>query len=161
MKGYHKSVKVRGIHFLNYFNWEEKLDHMYKKIVNPSILCFGIVSNSQRISKTDQYGEISKGLTYRFHNKISKLNHNNITQLSRVEFDRIFNSYNSLEDTEKSDFYHLKNNQGFYMEILVYPISGKDNKKCLLLFDYQKSKQSDLDSIIENIYKQINDYEKI
>ena len=39
----------------------------------------------------------------------------------------------SLSDEEKCDFYHLDKNQGFYMEILVYPLVGKDNKKCLLL----------------------------
>ena len=157
MKDYHKSIKIRGIHIVNYFNWEEKLDKLYKKIVNPSILCFGIVSNSERMSKNDQYGKISEGLTYRFHNKIDQLNHNNIIQLSRIEFDRIFKSYHSLDDSEKSDFYHLNKNQGFYMKILVYPLLGKDDKKCLLLFDYDKSKQNDLDKITERIYKFIDE----
>ena len=96
-------------------------------------------------------------MTFRFHNKIDQLNHNNIIQLSRIEFDRIFKSYHSLDDTEKSDFYHLNKNQGFYMEILVYPLLGKDDKKCLLLFDYDKSKQNDLDKITERIYKFIDE----
>ena len=95
--------------------------------------------------------------TYRFHNKIDRLNHANITQLSRIEFDRTFKSYNSLDDKEKSDFYHFEKNQGFYMEILVYPLLGKDNKKCLLLFDYEKSKQKNLDKITEEIYQFIDD----
>ena len=43
------------------------------------------------------------------------------------------------------------------MEILVYPLLGKDDKKCLLLFDYDKSKQNDLDKITERIYKFIDE----
>ena len=85
------------------------------------------------------------------------MKHNNIIQLSRIEFDHIFKSYHSLEDTEKSDFYHLNKKQGFYMEILVNPLLGKDDKKCFLLFDYYKSKQNDLDKIIEKIYKFIDE----
>ncbi len=73
MKGYHKSIEIRGFHIINYFNWEEKLDKLYKKIINPSNFCFGIESISERISKHDQYGKISEGLTYRFHNKIDQL----------------------------------------------------------------------------------------
>ena len=157
MKDYHTSINIRGIHIINYLNWEEKLDKLYRKIVNPSILCYGIVSNSERISKTDQYGKLSNGLTYRFHNKIDSLSHANITQLSRIEFDRIFKNYDTLVDVEICDFYHLEKNQGFYMEILVYPLLGKDVKKCLLLVDYDKSKQKDLDKITEGIYKYIDD----
>ena len=59
----------------------------------------------KRISKTDQYGKLSNGLTYRFHNKIDTLSHANITQLSRIEFDRIFKTYDSLSDKEKCDFF--------------------------------------------------------
>ena len=62
-----------------------------------------------------------------------------------------------MDDTGKSDFYHLNKNQGFYMEILVYPLLGMDDKKCLLLFDYDKSKQNDLDKITERIYKFIDE----
>ena len=115
------------------------------------------MSNSERISKTDQYGKLSNGLTYRFHNKIDKLSHANILQLSRNEFDRIFKNYDSLNDEEKCDFYHLEKNQGFYMDILVYPLLGTDSKKCLLLFNFDKSKQKDLDKITEAIYKYIDD----
>ena len=43
------------------------------------------------------------------------------------------------------------------MEILVYPLLGKEEKKCLLLVDYDKSKQKDLDKITEGIYKYIDD----
>ena len=157
MKDFHTSINVRGVHIVNYFNWEEKLDKLYRKVVNPSNLCYGIVSNSERISKTDQYGKLSNGLTYRFHNKIDTLSHANITQLSRIEFDRIFKNYDSLSDEEKCDFYHLEKNQGFYMEILVYPLVGKDNKKCLILFNFDKSKQDDLDKMTEAIYKFIDD----
>ena len=35
MKDYHKSIKIRGVHIVNYFNWEEQLDKLYKKIVPP------------------------------------------------------------------------------------------------------------------------------
>ena len=157
MKDFHTSINVRGVHIINYFNWEEKLDKLYRKVVNPSNLCYGIVSNSERISKTDQYGKLSNGLTYRFHNKIDTLSHANITQLSRIEFDRIFKNYDSLSDDEKCDFYHLEKNQGFYMEILVYPLVGKDNKKSLILFNFDKSKQDDLDKMTEAIYKFIDD----
>ena len=157
MKDFHTSINIRGVHIVNYFNWEEKLDRLYRKVVNPSNLCYGIVSNSERISKTDQYGKLSNGLTYRFHNKIDTLSHANITQLSRIEFDRIFKNYDSLSDEEKCDFYHLEKNQGFYMEILVYPLVGKDNKKCLILFNFDKSKQDDLDKMTEAIYKFIDD----
>ena len=104
MKDFHRSINVRGIHIVNYLNWEEKLDKLYRKVVNPSNLCYGIVSNSERISKTDQYGKLSNGLTYRFHNKIDKLSHANLTQLSRIEFDRIFKNYDSLNDEEKIFF---------------------------------------------------------
>ena len=34
---------------------------------------------------------------------------------------------------------------------------GKDNKKCLLLFNFDKSKQKDLDKMTEAIYKFIDD----
>ena len=157
MKDFHTSINIRGVHIINYFNWEEKLDKLYRKVVSPSNLCYGIVSNSERISKTDQYGKLSNGLTYRFHNKIDKLSHANITQLSRIEFDRIFKNYDSLSDEEKCDFYHLEKNQGFYMEILVSHLVGKDNKKCLILRNFDKSKQKDLDKITEAIYKFIDD----
>ena len=157
MKNFHTSINVRGVHIINYFNWEEKLDKLYRKVVSPSNLCYVIVSNSERISKTDQYGKLSSGLTYRFHNKIDTLSHANITQLSRIEFDRIFKNYDSLSDEDKSDFYHLEKYQGFYMEILVYPLVGKDNKKCLILFNFEKSKQDDLDKMTEAIYKFIDD----
>ena len=63
----------------------------------------------------------------------------------------------SLSDEEKCDFYHLEKNQGFYMEILVYPLVGKDNKKSLILFNFDKSKQDDLDKMTEAIYKFIDD----
>ena len=43
------------------------------------------------------------------------------------------------------------------MEILVYPLLGKDSKKCLLLFNFDKSKQKDLDKMTEAIYKFIDD----
>ena len=43
------------------------------------------------------------------------------------------------------------------MEILVYPLVGKDKKKCLLLFNFDKSKQKDLDKMTEAIYKFIDD----
>ena len=81
MKDFHTSINIRGVHIINYFNWEEKLDKLYRKVVNPSNLCYGIVSNSERISKTDQYGKLSNGLTYRFHNKIDTLSHANITKV--------------------------------------------------------------------------------
>ena len=51
MKDFHTSINIRGVHIVNYFNWEEKLDRLYRKVVNPSNLCYGIVSNSERISK--------------------------------------------------------------------------------------------------------------
>ena len=82
MKVFHTSINIKGVHIINYFNWEEKLDKLYRKVINPSNLCYGIVSNSERISKTDQYGKLSDGLTYRFHNKIDTLSHANMTQLS-------------------------------------------------------------------------------
>ena len=45
MKDFHTSINIRGVHIVNYFNWEEKLDKLYRKVVNPSNLCYGIVSN--------------------------------------------------------------------------------------------------------------------
>ena len=116
MKDFYTSINISGVHIINYFNWEEKLDKLYRKVVNPSNPCYGIVSNSERISKTDQYGKLSNGLTYRFHNKIDKLSHSNLTQLSRIEYDRIFKNYDFPEIFE---IYFVKFQMGFYKYIFV------------------------------------------
>ena len=51
MKDFHTSINIKGVHIINYFNWEEKLDKLYRKVINPSNLCYGIVSSQQESQK--------------------------------------------------------------------------------------------------------------
>ena len=62
-----------------------------------------------------------------------------------------------IRDLERSDFYHLEKNQGFNMDILIYPLIAKNKKKGLLLVDFDKSNQELLNNIITDLYKIIED----
>ena len=67
MKNFYTSNKSKAIHNINYFNWEQILDKIYIKVVDPSIICYGIVSNSEKRSDNDIYGQISKYLILFFY----------------------------------------------------------------------------------------------
>ena len=66
-----------------------------------------------------------------------------------------------FHDLERSDFYHLEKNQGFNMDILIYPLIAKNKKKGLLLVDFDKSNQELLNNIITDLYKIIEDHKNI
>ena len=61
-----------------------------------------------------------------------------------------------IDFEKRSDFYHIEKKYGIGLEILVYPLVGKDNKKGMILVDFEKSKQEDLDKIVDNIFKYID-----
>ena len=44
MKDFHTSINIKGVHIINYFNWEEKLDKLYRKVINPSNLCYELLA---------------------------------------------------------------------------------------------------------------------
>ena len=92
-----------------------------------------------------------------FHNNIDQSHHNKIVRLEKLHFERIFDNYLEIRDLERSDFYHLEKNQGFNMDILIYPLIAKNKKKGLLLVDFDKSNQELLNNIITDLYKIIED----
>ena len=161
MEKYHKSITIKGLHNIFKPDWESILDRIYKKIIYPSLICYGIVSNTEKSSKSDIYGQLSKGITFRFHNNIDQSHHNKIVRLEKLHFERIFDNYLEIRDLERSDFYHLEKNQGFNMDILIYPLIAKNKKKGLLLVDFDKSNQELLNNIITDLYKIIEDHKNI
>ena len=156
MKNFYTSNKSKAIHNINYFNWEQILDKIYVKVVDPSIICYGIICNSEKQSNSDIYGHTSEYLIHRFHKNIDKSHHKIIASLQKIVFDNIFKQYLSIDYEKRSDFYHIEKKYGIGLEILVYPLVGKDNKKGMILVDFEKSKQEDLDKIVDNIFKYID-----
>ena len=136
MFGFHALESQFAIHKIESEFWEEILEKIYKKVITKHKPCLGLISNTFKEKVDDKIGSYSEITQFLFKKKIDPEKHDLLVLIDKDKFNAIFQEYLSYEEEDRSDFYHLKKKYEIGLEMLVYPLYNKLNKKALLMLDY-------------------------
>ena len=133
MFGFHAFETQFAIHKIESEFWEEILENIYKKVISKHKPCLGLISNTFKEKVDDKIGSYSEITQFLFKKRIDPEKHDLLVLIDKDKFNAIFQEYLSFEEEDRSDFYHLKKKYEIGLEILVYPLYNKLNKKALLM----------------------------
>ena len=140
MFSFHTHEIQLSLHKIENDYWEETLEKIYKIIVLKHKPCLGLVSNTTKLNKYDKIGTFSIETNFIFKKSIDPNKHGILIQIDKEKFNSIFNEYLNFKPNERSDFYHLKEKFEIGMEILIYPLYNKLDKKAFIILDYPTDK---------------------